>query len=102
MQPKGYAMLVTILENSEAEWTISEVQAKLMTVEQRVSNEEVAFFARGRRNDKQQGKPKEGKPKECWYCHKVGHIEAHCYQKKRDEQRGDVKGKLYNMMTVAL
>ena len=106
--PKAYEATVTFLEMADKVPSLNDLLPKLLTVEQRQHcHEETALYTRdgkktfggpgdwrGRRtysNTKQDSwrpggaSSSNSKDKECYYCHKKGHIKAECRQRLRDE-----------------
>jgi len=90
-----YGMLRTVLENKNTELVMLDVTAKLVQVEQQSisvgasgpsgSVKSQAFVAAAPK------KPFDKKSVVCFYCHKKGHMQRECHQKKADEAKG--KGK---------
>lgn len=96
--PKEYETLVAILEASDKELDLDEVQAKLLHVEQRLTRQEEqetsAYLARGfKKTPNKSGRPpfkptsNDKMEKECFYCHKKGHIKAECRKRMHDEKK---------------
>ena len=77
--PSPYAMAVEVLQMSD-DISFQKTLPKLLQVEQRVGQQEegisVPVYAAVHRNGKK-----------CHYCGKVGHLQAHCFQKQKDQPR---------------
>lgn len=97
--PKHYAMVKEILRNRE-DCTLATIGPTLMSVEADLDSEErreaKAFAARtkfgggsGAGGAGEGSNPNRGK--ECYYCHKMGHIKANCRTRKQDEANGTLK-----------
>ena len=72
--PTEYDMIVTVLESSDGKLVLNDLLPKLLPVEQRVKPEEIkAWISKG------------PEARECYYCHKKGHLKKDCRQKLRDK-----------------
>jgi hypothetical protein len=83
--PSEYETIVTILEASDGKLDLDEMLSKLLPVEQRVKPEETnAYFSNGQgaRDDRHFTR---NEARECYYCHKKGHLKKDCRKKLRDE-----------------
>jgi len=92
--PAEYDMIKTVLENLDGKRNLSEVSAKVLTVEQRASRERSssstgvksqAFAASATK------KPLDKKAVVCFYCDKNGHMKRDCLKKKADDSQGNKK-----------
>ena len=107
--PKEYETSVAIIEAAEKEMGLAEVLSRLLNVEQRVARQdeqETAYVAQGFKKDFKKGPQRTYKAfdnkqrstgkyidKECFYCHKKGHIKAECRKRIADEKgNGQDKG----------
>ena len=102
--PKEYETTVAIIEAAEKEVGLDEILSRLLNVEQRVTSQEeqeTVYVAQGFRKDYKKGpmppyKLHDNKhrpagkhaDKECFYCHKKGHIKAECRKRIADEKTG--------------
>jgi len=83
---KEYGNVVQNILSSSDPLEVSSVVNKLLLVEQEpgfdlydhnIKTQGAAFHSKGAKQDK-----------ECWYCHKRGHVKADCLALKRDRKRG--------------
>lgn len=85
-----YEMLRTVLENSATLPSLDEVLSKGLTVEQRMKTREednaVKAFVTPSSSSRINNPARESR--ECYYCHKKGHLANVCRKKKADMARG--------------
>ena len=101
--PKEYETFIAILEASGEEPELDALLARLLQYEQRLvrshdETESSAFIAKkqvyGRFQKGNKHAPNNrisDKEKECYYCHKKGHVQANCWKKQADEKKNPKK-----------
>ena len=88
--PKQYDTTVAILEAADRELTMAETLSKLLNVEQRIVRQEEsdtsALYAKEQHKKPFNNNRHDNKYKnvECFYCHKLGHLERDCRTKKKE------------------
>ena len=85
--PSEYETIVTILESSDGKLVLNDLLPKLLTVEQRIKPEETKAYYTKWPGTRDQGDFTRNEARECYYCHKKGHLKKDCRQRLRDEAR---------------
>ena len=93
--PAEYEMVVTVLTTTSDDLSLDEIVAKLLPVEQRLSQQRETVSAYSARGDQRQHKPygqnqraqQIRKPPVRYYCNKTGHFKAQCRVRIEDEKK---------------
>ena len=94
--PAEYEMVVTVLTTTSDDLSLDDIVAKLLPVEQRLSQQRETVAAYSARGHHRQHKPygqhqaaqhQPRKPIVCYYCNKPGDTKAQCRSRIADEQQ---------------
>ena len=88
----GNLKKITVLAARKAPKTTSPMLAQMSNTQQNSSHlsptrGQVPFSGHGNRSDRQGARDVQRETRECFECHKVGHIAKNCYTRKRRIQR---------------
>lgn len=85
--PDEYRIITTFMENANEEFTLAEMQAKLILTEQRIEPkypQETALYTKVNKA-RGGGGGGSGNERVCWYCQKPGHLKADCPKRRREQ-----------------